>query len=108
MIDSRSEDANTAAALTSATPIISADALDDVRRGARATLSRASLPGVLKSLAIGHPIARVTGVAIVADTLAIPRKSSRAPPPAEHDQPERAARRHEQTDEQHDEADAPR
>ena len=57
----RSDDANTAAALTSATPIISADALDDVRRGDRATFSRASAPGTLNSFATGHPITRVTG-----------------------------------------------
>ena len=75
----RSDEANTAAALTSATPIISAEALEDVRRGARATLSRASTPGTLNSLAIGQPIALVTGAAMVDDTLATPRKSASAP-----------------------------
>ena len=78
----RSDDANTAAALTRATPIISAEALEDVRRGARATLSRASTPGTLNSLAIGQPIAFVTGAAMVDDTLATPRKSASAPMPA--------------------------
>ena len=41
---SRSDDANTDAALTSATPIISAAAVADVRRGARPAFSRASCP----------------------------------------------------------------
>ena len=42
----RSEEAKTAAALTSATPIISAAAVAEVRRGARPAFSRASTPGV--------------------------------------------------------------
>ena len=70
----RSDEANTAAALTRATPIISAEALDDVRRGARATFWRASAPGVLNSFSTGQPIARVTGRAIVDDSVATPRK----------------------------------
>ena len=78
----RSDAANTAAALTSATPIIRAAALDEVRRGARATLSRASTPGVLNNLATGQPIARVTGRAIVDDNDATPRNRITAPPPA--------------------------
>ena len=58
-----------------------AAALDEVRRGARATLSRASLPGVLNSFAMGQPRKRVTGVANVAVRLVTPRKSRSTPPP---------------------------
>ena len=79
---SRIDDANTAAALTRATPIISAAAVADVRRGARPAFSRASVPGVLNSLATGQPISLVTGRATVDETLATPRKISRPPPPA--------------------------
>ena len=78
----RSDEAKTAAALTSATPIIRAAADADVRRGARPAFSLASTPGVLNSLPIGQPISRVIGRAIVDDTLATPRKMSRAPTPA--------------------------
>ncbi len=78
----RSDDANTAVLLTSATPIISAEALDEVRRGDRATLSRARTPGTLNSFATGHPIILVTGLATVDDRLAMPRNSSSAPVPA--------------------------
>ena len=41
----RSDAANTDAALTSATPIINAAAVADVRRGDRPAFSRASTPG---------------------------------------------------------------
>ena len=78
----RSDEANTAVLLTSATPIISADALDDVRRGARATFWRARVPGTLNSFSTGQPITRVTGVATVDDKLAIPRNKMSAPMPA--------------------------
>ena len=78
----RSDDANTAAALTSATPIINAAAVADVRRGARPAFSRARTPGVPSTLATGQPIAFVTGRATVDDTLATPRKIISAPTPA--------------------------
>ena len=47
---SRIDDVNNAAALISATPIISAEAVRAVRRGDRIALSRANLPGVPNSL----------------------------------------------------------
>ncbi len=78
----RSDVAKTAEALTSATPIINAAALDEVRRGLRPALSRASRPGVPNSLAIGHPSTRVAGLATVEETPATPRKSSSPPIPA--------------------------
>ncbi len=94
----RSDEANTAVLLTSATPIMSAEALDDVRRGDRATLSRARTPGTLNSFATGHPISLVTGLATVDDRLAMPRNSSRAPVAGEPDESDRAARSDEQPD----------
>ena len=78
----RSDEANTAAALTRATPIISAAAVADVRRGERPAFSWASLPGGPKTLATGQPISRVTGRATVDERLATPRKMSSAPRPA--------------------------
>ena len=83
----RSDEANTAAALTSATPIISAAAVADVRRGARPAFSRARMPGAPSTLATGQPIALVTGLATVDETLATPRNSSSAPPPASASNP---------------------
>ena len=102
----RSDEANTAAALTRATPIISAAAVADVRRGARPAFSRASMPGVLNSLATGQPISLVTGRATVDDTLATPRKISRAPTPASASSADRAAGAGEQPDDEGDGADA--
>ena len=83
----RSDEANTAAALTRATPIISAAAVADVRRGARPAFSLASLPGRPKTLATGQPISLVTGRATVDETLATPRKINRPPPPARVSRP---------------------
>ena len=83
----RSDEANTAAALTSATPIISAAAVADVRRGARPAFSRARMPGAPSTLATGQPMALVTGLATVDETLATPRNSSSAPPPARASNP---------------------
>ena len=79
---SRSDAAKTDAALTSATPIISAAAVAEVRLGARPALSRASWPGAPYTLPTGQPIMRVTGLAMVDATLAVPRNISSAPPPA--------------------------
>ena len=78
----RSDEANTAAALTRATPIISAAAVADVRRGERPAFSWASFPGGPKTLATGQPSSRVTGRATVDERLATPRKMSSAPRPA--------------------------
>ena len=83
----RSDAAKTDAALTRATPIISAAAVAEVRRGDRPAFSRASTPGVLNALAIGQPIALVAGLATVEDTLATPRNISRAPTPARVSRP---------------------
>ena len=47
---SRSDDVNTAAPVISVTPIISAEAVRAVRRGVRAALSRANLPGDAEQL----------------------------------------------------------
>ena len=57
---SRTDEVNSAAALISATPIISADAVRAVRRGERMALSRAIFPGVPKIFWIGLPIAPAT------------------------------------------------
>jgi hypothetical protein len=83
----RNDEANTVAALTRATPIISAEADAEVRRGERPAFSRASTPGVLNSLATGQPSTLVTGRATVDDTLATPTNRSRAPPPARASMP---------------------
>ena len=79
---SRNDDANTDAALTSATPIISADAVRAVRRGEREAFSRASRPGAPNSFWMGAPSNRLTGLATVVERLATPRKIANAPPPA--------------------------
>ena len=84
---SRSDAAKTDAALTSATPIISAAAVAEVRLGARPALSRASWPGAPYTLLTGQPIMRVTGLAMVDATLAVPRNISSAPPPASRIRP---------------------
>ncbi len=52
----------------------------DAELGRRSARARA--PGTLNSFSIGHPITFVTGVATVDDRLATPRKSTRAPSPA--------------------------
>ena len=79
---SRTDDVNNAAALISATPIISAEAVRAVRRGDRMALSRAILPAGPNAFWIGAPMAPATGRATVVDRLAMPMKINSAPPPA--------------------------
>ncbi len=59
--DALNEAAMTATAAIRATPIISAAAVDAVRRGLRMAFSRASRPGTPRSRASGRPIAPATG-----------------------------------------------
>ena len=103
--DARSDEANTAVLLTSATPIIRADALDDVRRGVRATFWRASAPGTLNSFSIGQPITRVTGRGDRRRQAGDTEEQQERADAGQRDQPGRAARAEEQPDDEHRDAD---
>ncbi len=66
-------------AVTRASPIISAAAVEAVRRGLRMAFNRPSRPGTPR--ASGPPTTRATGRASSGDRPATPRKVSRAPTP---------------------------
>src|SRR3989440_705206 len=65
--------------LTSARPIISAAAVEAVRRGLRIALSRAILPGCPAQCANGQPIRRASGLATSGLSRPTPRKMTTAP-----------------------------
>ena len=67
--------------LTSATPIISDDAVRAVRLGLRMALSRAIAPGVPRSLAIGAPSTAATGRASTGPSTDTARNRPKAPIP---------------------------
>ena len=95
---SRSDDVNSAAALISATPIISAEAVRAVRRGDRMALSRANLPGVPNTFWIGLPIAPATGRADGRREAGDADEDQQRAAAGGDDQTERPARGHEQPD----------
>ena len=102
----RNDDANTAAALTRATPIISAAADADVRRGARPAFSRARTPGVLNSLA-DRPADQLGDRAGDRRRHAgDPEEDQQGADAGEHERADRAAGAHEQPDEEADDAEA--
>ena len=82
--DACTEAATTAMVLTSAKPIINADAVDAVRRGVRCAFLLAMRPGVLRFIdkpGRGNRLLtiRLTGAATDCDKLATPRKIINAP-----------------------------
>ena len=66
---------------TSPTPIMSADAVAAVRRGFRVAFSRARLPLTPRSLAMGQPMKRLNGSAIVRPRTVTAEKITNAPAP---------------------------
>ena len=73
------DDPMTPTLATSATPIINADAVDDVRRGERDAFCAASCPGTLNNLATGLPSTRATGPAKLEARMVTPRNIAMAP-----------------------------
>ena len=73
--------ASTETSVTSARPIISADAVEAVRCGFRRALSRASMPAAPPNRAAGQPSTHANGRAIRADRSAVPKKISSVPIP---------------------------
>ena len=69
----------TAVMATSASPIVSAPAVEAVRRGMRAAFSWASRPGSLNTARIGRPSAWATGAANAGASPLTPRNTSTAP-----------------------------
>ena len=65
----------------SPTPIMSAAAVDAVRRGLRTAFCRARRPVTPLNLTTGAPITRLIGPAMIGPSTATPRKVSMAPPP---------------------------
>ena len=81
LIDSFSELAKIVIRPTSATPIMSAAAVDAVRRGLRTAFSRASRPGMPRQRGSGAPMARPTGRAITGPSTATPMNRANTPRP---------------------------
>ena len=75
----RIDAAITEARVTRVTPIISAAAVAEVRRGVRMAFSCASLPGMRYSLANGQPITRAMGRANSGLRIDTPMKTTAAP-----------------------------
>ena len=71
--------ASTVTPVTSASPIISADAVAALRRGLRIALSRASRPTVPQIRAMGQPITRSTDGAMIGASTVTPMTVSPAP-----------------------------
>ena len=67
--------------VTSASPIISAAAVEAVRCGFRRALSRASRPAAPPILVAGQPSACASGLTSLDEKSATPRKTSTAPSP---------------------------
>ena len=72
------EAANTETRATRVTPIIRADAVEAVRRGARTVFSRASLPVIDRN---GDETTLATGPAINGARVEMPKNTTAAPPP---------------------------
>ena len=66
--------------VTSARPIMSADAVDAVRCGLRRELSRASAPAAAPSFVAGQPSVQASGPIKRTDRSATPKNTSNAPP----------------------------
>ena len=81
LIEALSELAKIVMSPTSATPIMSAAAVDAVRRGLRTAFSRASVPGIPRHRGSGAPSSRPTGRAITGPSTATPMKSPKTPIP---------------------------
>ncbi len=79
--DSVAEAANTVMKATSATPMMRAEAVAEVRLGLRAAFSVASLPVTPLSRGRPAPIARMLGLASTGPTMMAPTMMSRAPRP---------------------------
>ena len=75
-IDDFAEAANTVISETRATPIISADAVADVRRGLRIAFSRASVPAMPRTRGSGAPTTRVNRRAMTGPSNVTPRNTS--------------------------------
>ena len=80
--DALSEAANTVNRVTTLTPIISAAADPDVRRGLRMALRRASTPVTPRSRASGAPMAALAGPATTGPATTTPTSVAMAPRPA--------------------------
>lgn len=80
--DAFADELITLIALTSARPIISADAVAAVRRGLRRAFLVASRPGVRNSFGYGAPSTRTTGRLITGASMATPTNTSAAPAPS--------------------------
>ena len=63
------------------TPIISAEAVADVRRGLRVAFSRASVPAMPRKRGSGEPTTRVNGRAMTGPRIATPMNTTSAPRP---------------------------
>ncbi len=80
MTDALTDAAKMVTKLTRASPIISAAAVEAVRRGLRIAFSRASLPGWPAQRANGQPSSRASGRATSGLSTPTPRKITTAPP----------------------------
>ena len=81
--DARAEAPKTVMSPTSATPIISAAAVADVRFGFRFAFSSASSPVMPFRPRIGQPSTALTGRAMSGPSNATPRKTMNAPRPTD-------------------------
>ncbi len=79
--DVRADAANTVMSPTSATPIMSAAAVADVRFGLRIAFSRAITPVTPLNFWIGMPSAPLIGAAIIGPSTATPRNTTPMPRP---------------------------
>ncbi len=77
----RADAANTVMSPTSATPIMSAAAVADVRFGLRIAFSRAITPVTPLNFWIGMPSAPLIGAAIIGPRTATPRNTTPMPSP---------------------------
>ena len=75
--------ASTATSVTSASPIISAAAVEAVRCGFRRALSRASAPAAPPIFVAGHPSAPASGRMNRTESRAKPMKTRSAPSPSQ-------------------------
>ena len=82
MIDCFSPCASTAKVVTSASPIISAAAVEAVRAGLRIAFRRASVPAAPPILVAGQPITSASGRVMLGATIAMPTKTVSTPMPS--------------------------
>ena len=92
-IDPRRPAANTATNETSASPIISAAAVEAVRAGLRIAFSRARRPGIPRSFSSGTPTSEARGVTSLGLSSATPSRTAAAPIPTQASAGERASKR---------------